>query len=281
MLTILKPIYNINKGYLKARKFSTNCPLLSDNPGNNPSQPEEVPALVHSRAVADFDSSTIPDTDSNISRQARNLASSTVNKIIHDSQTDYVKSPSGKNLRDWDYKDIEKLEKKFDNAESKQDAQALFDEVYNDITSAYNSVKETAKQDKIFKLGQIRINPYLSEQEKAHNIRQVDQHYADMERENTQYYEVNKGALIDVSDGWGSVIERKGFDYTFKKKEGLLSDSDSDSDPTSFEQGKAVKRKLSDTGQDNPEQPSSSRVKQDSSEVVQTDFLPFDPFGEE
>lgn len=266
---------------MKPRNFSTNCPLLSDNPNNNPTQQEDVPPLVHSRGVADFDSSTISDTESNLSKQARNEANATLNKIMHDNKGDYVISPSGKKIRDWDSDEIEKLEDSFNNVESKEDAQRLFDKVYEDITSSYNSVKEKDKSEKEFKLGQIRIHPFLTDKEKEDNIRQVDKYFAEREQENNEYYEVNKGALIDVSDPWDHVIERRGFDYTFKEKEGLLSGNDSYSDLSSFEQGKPLKRKLSDTGQDNIEQPSSSRVKQDSSEVVQTDFLPFDPFGEE
>jgi hypothetical protein len=80
--------------------------LWADNPENN--LEEEVPPLVKSRGNTDFDSSTIPDTNSNLSMQARSLAQTQLHKQLHDRSGDYVEY-NGTKTADLDDIEIEKL----------------------------------------------------------------------------------------------------------------------------------------------------------------------------
>jgi hypothetical protein len=91
---------------LLSKFFSTSLLLLADNPENN--LEEEVPPLVKSRGKTDFDSSTIPDTNSNITTQARSLAQTEKNKKLHDRSGDYVEY-NGTKTADLDDIELEKL----------------------------------------------------------------------------------------------------------------------------------------------------------------------------
>lgn len=59
-----------------------------DNTENN--LQEELPPLVKSRGKTDFDSSTVPDSSSDISMQARSLAQPQLHQMLHDRSGDYV-----------------------------------------------------------------------------------------------------------------------------------------------------------------------------------------------
>lgn len=289
-------------------KFHTNSKLLLDNDNINleeePSQEtnetssssdtssteeRDVPALVKSRGVADYESSTIPDSwhtptvfsiekntePGNDTGGIRPSTSQHVEpKSTHTAQGaqfihqlvlgDYVEvkdktvTKDGKAIPDWATEDIEQLEALFEKRESQAEAQKGFDKVYNDITRAYVSEKEKKKNndDRTSHLRSLEQIDAVPQNVRENSVKQVNDHFNRLDHDNSVFYDLNKGELNSAARSSKFELELKG-----------LND-------ISYESSSDSPLHHSETEDNAVEVP---QFRQDSSDVVQDDFPTWEP----
>lgn len=158
------------------------------------------------------------------------------------------------------------------------------DDVYGDLVAAYAASKESSSQVRNEEAQNIRSDGTLTDQVRDQKLREVHESYAQQLKDNKEYFEEAKGEYnLGVSLSKYDLI-RRGKDYGFDPEYGHPSPkveestspaqepASSSKEPVLPVENVSSKRKLSDTDQDSSGEPSSSRFKQDSSDVVQTDF---------
>ena len=250
----------------------------------------DLPELVKSRAkLGDKDSSTVPDTVSNSEVDNLNKKQSNLYKEVHDELgIDYVSSAKEKhnqNIPDWTPEDLEKLGTVFDKLESKEEAQKLFDNCYDDITRAHASVREDLNAEEIEKLEV--LNAIGNKEENLANkvveasgmtvygvnnnkpeVKEIKDSYQEMRKENEVHYDSCKAELLIASRMSHFDLEERGLnDQHFQEAESNSSSDNSDSESVS-----SVQQMLDEA--------ESPRFRQDSSDVHNTDFPSWEPGDE-
>lgn len=266
------PYYKSGSIYLPSssviRHFSQKVRLYSDNNSNY-----SLPDLVKSRNVwGEQDASTNPDTNSNSVVDDVNKDISNVMRNIHDrAGIEYtVVESTNEKIPDWSPKQIEELTSEFENHKSKEEAQELFDKVYTDITRAYANTNEITSKDRRDEISVGRIlfedalemkkvemgsEEFLKLSEKREQeVKEINDYYDDRNKDNVRHYDQAKEQLLLAAQSSNFSIETRGHNEEYYEIQDQLRSDDTPSPVNN-----------------------QSPFKQDSSDVMQDDFPPFEP----
>lgn len=123
------------------------------------SNSSDLPEIVRSRAViGNEDSSTVPDTASDESKNQRNKIEADLNHELHNRKgLDTAYHPeTGIRVPDLNEEDIEKLGPHFEKSANNAEAQHLYDGHLNILTRAHNAVRASSDHERAEKIDMAR-----------------------------------------------------------------------------------------------------------------------------
>lgn len=202
--------------------------LTSDDDLNYASSvPDEhsIPDLEKSRAAGAWDSSTVPDTDTNPEANALNRKAAESMRSIHrqclklfnDGRTN-ITSVDGQPIIDLSSEDEGRIISALDNASYRNNAQAIHDTLHKDILRAYADSREKAEIDKENEIQGLKnhlyakLLKYTAYQEKVFKIRIGNDH----DKEN-KITDMRNGLFEKVLDGTTYKSEISKLDEIYNK----------------------------------------------------------------
>ena len=285
---------------INSRSFSNTGYFMIDESSNKkvPSR-KNIPELVESRNRGKWDGSTNPDTVSDSEENTLNKAMATTAKSRHDKEEAFLNqnkdvesniflsSKSGKLVRDLTSSDVEYMAESINKLEG--DAQGAYDTCHDQINTAYAVVKESILDDKAVEMNHLEAR--LSDQDKlAKEKQKVEDKYRELEQENLAESNRFKGELRagvtrqDVKLRGMDESNKESVDlYESELKQTYTKGASGGSSVTSLETHNPLdqgSKPDNNTSRINESQPSSSRIVQDSRDVV-AEYDPFDPYCEE
>lgn len=165
----------------------------TDNLPNKPGRLEDMPDLVRSRATKNEDSSTVPDSVSDFSENARIKAEADKNHWVHDTTGTPLITLEGKSIPDEDLEDTavkEKYIKLIGNFNSPDECQEFYDHKNSEITEAYRAARNSSSYERDRALAHANGD--------TDKINEINDQYNKIDEENLVYFTRNAASLTEI-----------------------------------------------------------------------------------
>lgn len=260
---------------------STNVSSSHSYPNSEADQ--KVPELVQSRAMGKWDSSTVPDTNSNSDQNSYDKLSATYHKNIHDTlkamaENDINKLPgliesqSGKTIPDLDVEHITELASSIHKMPL-QEGQEYYVSLHGIIVEGYASVSESikvSKEQEIIALRHAAASPNGISGNLEEEIQKVQDKYLTVEQGNDQNLSELKGELryaVQGIPGFNALgMDETNLDAVEMYKYDLRNRENTPKEASESN------NQVSEPNNQSNNSSSSKNFAQDSSDISQTEF---------
>lgn len=278
--------------YLKQGAYLTpKGPYFRDKKRYYSSSNSDLPELAKSRAgLGDEDSSTVPDTVSDKSKDERNKAEAALNSELHDKlgiDTAYNVQTKVK-VPDLSQEDLEKLAPRFEKCSTDDEAQYFYDGHLSILKRARNANKESGNHDRLIAL---EISNSLNSRDESRwnqvakssginaNVnttcdqpKKINAKYDELDRNNNEYY-MDRVSDLNLAAQSYRDYENLNLQRDNEYYEMLQSDRRSNSSSNESSVSVAEISETSNVSKASKANNTSNHLpKQDSSEVVQDTF---------